>query len=101
MAGETLMRRRIVQIGAAGVGGALLARSAAAAIPAVDTGKLESGRVKFPPEVTLSERPSGGPPNPMPVGERVGFAVVGLGRLALERCCRRSAKRKSPAWWRW
>ena len=78
------MRRRIVQIGAAGVGGALLARSAAAGVPEVDTGKLQGGRVAFPPEVSPSERPSGGPRNPMPVAERVGFAVVGLGRLALE-----------------
>ncbi len=84
MAEDNIMRRRIVQFGAAGVGGALLARSAAAAVPEVDTGKMQGGRVEFPPEVASSERPSGGPPNPMPVNERVGFAVVGLGRLALE-----------------
>jgi len=84
MAGEHLMRRRIVQMGAAGIGGTLLARSAAAALPEIDAGKLQGGRVEFPAEVTSSERPSGGPPNPMPVNERVGFAVAGLGRLALE-----------------
>ncbi len=78
------MRRRIVQIGAAGVTGALLARGAAAALPEVDTGKLQGARVEFPPETAASERPSGGPPNPLPAGERVGFAVVGLGRLALK-----------------
>ncbi len=84
MAEDNIMRRRIVQLGAAGVGGALLARSAAAAVPEVDTGKVQGGRAEFPPEVAPTERPSGGPPNPMPVNERVGFAVVGLGRLALE-----------------
>ncbi len=84
MTGEFLMRRRIVQIGAAGVGGALLARTAAAAVPEVDTGKVQEGRVEFPSEIAPTERPSGEPPSPMPVNERVGFAVVGLGRLALE-----------------
>ena len=84
MAGEYLMRRRIVQIGAAGIGGTLLASSAAAAVPEIDTGKVQGGRVEFPAWTAPTERPSGGPPNPLPVGERVGFAVVGLGRLALE-----------------
>jgi len=84
MAGEYLMRRRVVQMGAAGVGGTLLAGSAAAAVPEIDTGKVQGGRVEFPAWTAPTERPSGGPPNPLPVNERVGFAVVGLGRLALE-----------------
>ena len=84
MAGNNLMRRRIVQMGAAGVTGTLLARSAAAAVPEIDAGKVQGGRVEFPAATAPSERPSGGPPNPIPVNERVGFAVVGLGRLALE-----------------
>lgn len=84
MAGKYLMRRRVVQIGAAGVTGTLLARNAAAAVPEIDAGKVQDGRVLFPAWTAPTERPSGGPPNPMPVNERVGFAVVGLGRLALE-----------------
>jgi len=84
MAGKYLMRRRVVQMGAAGVGGTLLAGSAAAAVPEIDTGKVQGGRVEFPAWTAPTERPSGGPPNPLPVNERVGFAVVGLGRLALE-----------------
>jgi len=84
MAGQYLMRRRVVQMGAAGVGGTLLAGSAAAAVPEIDTGKVQGGRVEFPAWTAPTERPSGGPPNPLPVNERVGFAVVGLGRLALE-----------------
>ena len=79
MAENSIMRRRIVQIGAAGIGGALLAGSAGAAVPEVDTGKVQGGRAEFPPEVATTERPSGGPPNPMPVNDRVGFAVVGGG----------------------
>jgi len=84
MDGRGLMRRRIVQIGAAGVTGTLLARGATAAVPKIDTGRVQGGRVEFPPWTAPTERPSGGPPNPMPVNERAGFAVVGLGRLALE-----------------
>ena len=78
------MRRRIVQIGAAGVTGTLLARSAAAAVPEIDAGRVQGGRVEFPAWTAPTERPSGGPPNPLPMSERVGIAVVGLGRLALE-----------------
>jgi predicted dehydrogenase len=84
MAGKYLMRRRVVQIGTTGVTGTLLARNAAAAVPEIDAGKVQDGRVQFPAWTAPTERPSGGPPNPMPVNERVGFAVVGLGRLALE-----------------
>ena len=84
MSGANLMNRRIALIGAAGVTGTLLARSAAAAVPEIDTGRLQNGRVEFPAWTAPTERPSGGPPNPMPANERVGFAVVGLGRLALE-----------------
>jgi len=35
-----MMRRRIVQIGAAGVTGTLLAHGAVAAVPEADTGKV-------------------------------------------------------------
>ena len=48
------------------------------------TGRVQDGRVEFPAWTAPTERPSGGPPNPMPVNERIGFAVVGLGRLAFE-----------------
>ena len=84
MAGENLIPRRIALIGAAGTAGTLLARGAAAAVPEIDTGRVQDGRVEFPAWTAPTERPSGGPPNPMPMNERVGVAVVGLGRLALE-----------------
>ena len=40
--------------------------------------------VRFPPIEAESEQQGGDPPAPLPPSERVGFAVVGLGRLALE-----------------
>ncbi len=43
------------------------------------------GTVSFAERMAATERPEGQPPNPRPPDERVGYAVVGLGRLALER----------------
>ncbi|MDX7950989.1 Gfo/Idh/MocA family oxidoreductase [Lichenihabitans sp. Uapishka_5] len=40
--------------------------------------------MEFPAWTAPTERPAGPPPAPLPPGERVGFAVVGLGRLSLE-----------------
>ena len=84
MAGANVINRRVALIGAAGATGTLLAQGAAAVVPEIDTGRVQGGRVEFPAWTAPTERPSGGPPNPMPVSERVGFAVVGLGRLTLE-----------------
>ncbi len=50
----------------------------------VDTGSVTSGRIEFPTWTAPTERPSGPTPAPLPPSERVGFAVLGLGRLALE-----------------
>ncbi|MBO1078717.1 Gfo/Idh/MocA family protein [Roseomonas haemaphysalidis] len=72
------------------VGGAsllLAAGPAAAAAPPptpADIGNVQGGRVTFPNWKGEADRPSPPPPNPMPPGERVGFAIVGLGRLSLE-----------------
>ena len=70
---------------AAGVAG--LAASAAAAQgspPPVDTGTIANGKLTFPPNVAGSEVQPSPPPNPAPRDERVGFAIVGLGKLATE-----------------
>ncbi|GJD50077.1 Glucose--fructose oxidoreductase [Methylobacterium crusticola] len=80
----TLSRRSLMVAGGAtlaGIGGA-----AAAPGPQgpVDTGKVENGRVTFPNWRGPADRPAPPPPAPLPPGERVGFAVVGLGRLTLE-----------------
>jgi len=47
MAGAHLMNRRAALIGAAGANGILLARDAAA-VPEIDTGRLQGRRMKFP-----------------------------------------------------
>ena len=74
--------------GWAGAGGLLLAKTAAAAGPVppsrVDTGAVQNGAVRFPPWRAAADTPSPPPPAPLPPGERVGVAIVGLGRLSVE-----------------
>lgn len=78
-------RRKVLKLAAAGAAGATLATTAArAAEPVVDTGHVEGGKVDFPSWTAPTERPAAPPPAPLPPAERVGFAVLGLGRLALE-----------------
>lgn len=50
----------------------------------VDTGTVQDGRVVFPPWRGDADKPDSPPPAPLPPSQRAGFAVVGLGRLALE-----------------
>jgi hypothetical protein len=50
----------------------------------VDTGHVEGGKVKFPSWRAPADTPSSPPPFPLPPEQRVGFAIIGLGRLALE-----------------
>jgi predicted dehydrogenase len=50
----------------------------------VDAGHVEDGKVRFPAWRAPADTPSAPPPSPMPPEARVGFAIVGLGRLALE-----------------
>ncbi len=85
----SLSRRRLLVSGSLGVAGAVLARGSAGAQnppgPApVDVGTVKSGKVEFPNWKGAADRPSAPPPAPLPDSERVGFAIVGLGRLALE-----------------
>lgn len=85
---DLLDRRHLFR--AAGIGGAsLLIGSHAMASPftppsPVDTGHVENGKVKFPAWRAPADTPSSPPPAPLPPEQRVGFAIVGLGRLALE-----------------
>ncbi|WP_206240005.1 Gfo/Idh/MocA family protein [Novosphingobium terrae] len=85
-------RRRLIK--AAGVGGTglLLGSSAMGATftppSSVDRGHVEPGpdgrpRVSFPNWRDPADTPSSPPPAPLPPEQRVGFAIVGLGRLAL------------------
>lgn len=80
-AAEGLSRRRFLSASghgvlASGIGAVLLPRASAAAPP-------PSSPFTLPPFHAKTEKQSGGPPAPLPPSQRVGFAVVGLGNLAL------------------
>ncbi len=87
-----LVSRRLLlgsgSIGVSLMGGALSQPAAAAGplppVPA-DIGRVEDGRVTFPNWRGEADRPSPPPPAPLPPEKRVGFALVGLGRLSLEQ----------------
>src|SRR3954469_18887247 len=79
----SISRRHLIAAGAIGVAAVAAAQELPPPTP-TDTGKPLGSKVEFPPWTATTERPAGGPPNPMPVDKRVGFAVVGLGRLSLE-----------------
>lgn len=83
-----LNRRTLCKLMAAGATAAAVAPQAMAAQltspTPVDIGQVKDGSVTFPPWRGPADTPSSPPPAPMPPQERVGFAIVGLGRLALE-----------------
>ena len=62
----------------------------------IDAGGVRDGRVVFPPWRGEADPPGSPPPAPLPPEERVGFAIVGLGRISLEQAlpafaqCRRA-----------
>lgn len=90
---DAIDRRTLLVQGGRGIAGALLVTSSAAAqqgsaagpVPAVDRGTVQGEKVSFPPIHAETDLPGGGPANPEPVDTRVGFAIVGLGRLSLEQ----------------
>lgn len=69
--------------GALGIGAAALAQDAAR--PPVDLGTVQGGKVIFPPPQATSETQPSPPHNADAPADRVGFAIVGLGKLALEQ----------------
>src|SRR4051794_32369771 len=85
---HTVSRRRLLQAGGIGLAGTALAAPAIAAdiLPPspVDLGKVEGGRVIFPNWRGEADKPSPPPSASLPPEQRIGFAVVGLGRLSLE-----------------
>jgi predicted dehydrogenase len=50
----------------------------------VDLGGVRDGRVQFPNWRGEAEPPPASAPNPVPPGERIGYAIIGLGRISLE-----------------
>lgn len=71
--------------GGSALGIAQQARTGAAAPGGAMSGAGATEDVKFPPIQKSTERQEEGPPNPQPPAGRVGYAVVGLGRLTLVR----------------
>ena len=49
----------------------------------IDRGRVEAGRVRFQNWRGEADRPEPPPPAPLPPDRRVGFAILGLGRLSL------------------
>lgn len=85
---DTVSRRNVLKLGTLGAAGfALTGRASAQGLPPpspVDIGRVENNKVVFDPWRSPADAPSAPPPAPLAPEERVGFAVVGLGRLSLE-----------------
>ncbi len=81
-------RRGVITTAGLGLVGSAIAGPVLAAAPVgpstIDVGRVENGRVVFPNWRGEQDPPSPPPAAPLPPGERVGFAIVGLGRLSLE-----------------
>jgi hypothetical protein len=82
-------RRGFLVAGGLGAGGALMSGMSSVAVGTeeespVDAGAVLGDGITFSPIHAETERPDGPPPNPAPPSRRVGFAIMGLGRLALQ-----------------
>ena len=78
-------RRKLILASTLGLGTGMLTESVSAiSAAAIDEGHTGGEQVTFSPIHADTERPDGPPPNPDPPERRVGFAIMGLGRLALE-----------------
>ena len=81
-------RRGILKLGGAMTGLLLgapaIAQTRYAPPTGVDTGRVADGKVEFPNWRAAADPRTPPPPAPLPPAQRVGFAIVGLGRLSLE-----------------
>jgi predicted dehydrogenase len=77
---------RVPGLAAAGVAlaGGALAQGGYPAPSPIDSGRVEGGRVVFPNWRGPQDPASPPPPAPEPPSRRVGVAIIGLGRIALE-----------------
>lgn len=66
-------------------GGKLPAPGQPIAPSPIDTGHVEANRVVFANWKSEADRPPPPLPSPLPPDQRVGFAIIGLGRLTLEQ----------------
>ncbi|WP_337268663.1 Gfo/Idh/MocA family protein [Oryzifoliimicrobium ureilyticus] len=86
---KAIDRRSLLKLTSVGAAGALIASKASAQTypspSSVDVGHVKDGKVMFDPWRSPADTPSGPLPAPLPPEQRVGFAIVGLGRLALEQ----------------
>ena len=84
----TLSRRGLIRATGLGIAGTALAAPALAAgeLPPtpLDTGRVEGGKVMFPNWRGEADAPTAPPPAPLSPDQRIGYAIVGLGRLSLE-----------------
>ena len=79
-----LSRRDLIKAAGWGLAGASVALPALAAAGPVDSGKVVGGKVEFPEWRGPGDALGRPPPAPLPPAQRLGFAIVGLGRLSLE-----------------
>jgi predicted dehydrogenase len=93
-------RRRLLRLGGVSTLGLMVQAGAHAAplyVPPteVDTGGVSEGKIRFPEWGSPADKPTPPPPDPLAPVERVGVAVVGLGRLALGQILPAFAQSKS------
>lgn len=80
-------RRGLLKLGGAAAGVMLGSVAHAQRYPAptaVDTGRVTDGKVVFPEWRGAVDPRTAPPPAPLPPEQRIGFAIVALGRLSLE-----------------
>ena len=80
---EGLTRRRLMTMTGQGLAAAGVLSALGPAAAMAQTGGLD-GEVRLPPQQAETEGKHGAPPQPFPPDRRIGFAVVGLGGIALE-----------------
>ncbi|WP_298093183.1 Gfo/Idh/MocA family oxidoreductase [uncultured Sphingomonas sp.] len=85
---DSIDRRLMLKLGGAAAGMVLGTRAAdAQKYPPpsdVDRGSVQNGKVTFPEWRSEADPKTAPPPAPLPPEQRVGFAIVALGRLSLE-----------------
>ena len=85
---EGTTRRGIMRAGGIAAAGVAAGAAGVPGYPPpspIDAGGVQDGRVAFPPWRGEADPPGEPPPAPLPPEERVGFAIIGLGRISLEQ----------------